>query len=83
MMTGDLTMRGVKKSVTFPFEVVGFISGERGTRMGITAETTVNRRDYGINYDTKLPNGTPSVSDEIKVTLQIEANMAAPKPAAE
>ena len=58
MMTGDLTMRGVTKSVTFPFEVVGFISGERGTRMGITAETMVNRRDYGINYDTKLPNGT-------------------------
>ncbi|CAN5573367.1 hypothetical protein BH20ACI4_BH20ACI4_32340 [soil metagenome] len=83
MMTGDLTMRGVTKSVSFPFEVVGFIAGERGTRMGITAETSVNRRDYGINYDSKLPNGTPSVSDEIKVTLQIEAIMAAAKPAAE
>ncbi|MGI9055239.1 MAG: YceI family protein [Pyrinomonadaceae bacterium] len=84
MMTGDLTMRGVTKSVSFPFEVVGFIAGERGTRMGITAETSVNRRDYGINYDSKLPNGTPSVSDEIKVTLQIEATMsAAAKPAAE
>lgn len=83
MMTGDLTMRGVTKSVSFPFEVVGFISGERGTRMGITAETMVNRKDYGINYDSKLPNGTSSVADEIKVTLQIEANMPAPKPAAE
>lgn len=83
MMTGDLTIRGVTKSVTFPFELVGFIVGERGTRMGITAETMVNRRDFGVNYDTKLPNGTPSVADEIKVTLQIEANMAAPKAATE
>lgn len=78
MMTGDLTIRDVTKSVTFPFEVVGFLNSERGTRMGITADTTINRRDYGVNYDSKLPNGTPSVSDEIKVNLQIEANMSAP-----
>ncbi len=78
MVTGDLTIRDVTKSITFPFDVVGFIAGERGTRMGITAETMINRRDYGVNYDQKLPNGTPSVSDEIKVSLQIEANMAAP-----
>ncbi|MET0753034.1 MAG: YceI family protein [Pyrinomonadaceae bacterium] len=77
MVTGDLTIRDVTKSITFPFDVVGFIAGERGTRMGITAETMINRRDYGVNYDQKLPNGTPSVSDEIKVSLQIEANMAA------
>lgn len=79
MMTGDLTMRGVTKSVTFPFEIVGFLTGEKGTRMGITAETVVNRRDFGVNYDSKLPNGTPSVSDEIKVGLQIEATMAPAK----
>jgi polyisoprenoid-binding protein YceI len=81
LMTGNLTIRDVTKSITFPFDVVGFVVGERGTRMGITGETTINRRDYGVTYDSKLPNGTPSVSDEIKVTLQIEANMAAPTPA--
>ncbi len=80
MMTGNLTIRDVTKSVTFPFDIVGFIVGERGTRMGITGETMINRRDFGVNYDSKLPNGTASVSDEIKVTLQIEANMAAAKP---
>jgi polyisoprenoid-binding protein YceI len=79
MMTGDLTMRGVTKSVAFPFEVVGFLAGERGTRMGITAETIVNRREYGVNYDSKLPNGTASVGDDIKVGLQIEAVMAPAK----
>jgi hypothetical protein len=52
--------------------------------MGIMAETMINRKDYGVNYDTKLPDGTPSIADEIKVNLQIEANMPpAPKPAAE
>jgi polyisoprenoid-binding protein YceI len=78
MLTGDLTIRDVTKSVTFPFNIVGFIVGERGTRMGLTAETTINRREFGVTYDSKLPNGTPSVSDEIKINLQIEANMANP-----
>ncbi|HEY0428109.1 MAG TPA: YceI family protein [Pyrinomonadaceae bacterium] len=78
MLTGDLTIRDVTKSVTFPFEIVGFIAGDRGTRMGMTAETTINRREFGVTYDSKLPNGTPAVSDDIKVTLQIEANMDNP-----
>ena len=80
MVTGNLTIRDVTKSITFPFDIAGFLVGERGTRMGIVGETAINRRDYGVTYDSKLPNGTLSVADEIKVTLQIEANMAAPKP---
>lgn len=79
MMTGDFTLKGVTKSITFPFEVVGFVSGDKGTRMGITAETVINRRDYGVNYDSNLPNGAPVVADEIKVSLQIEATMPAPQ----
>jgi polyisoprenoid-binding protein YceI len=79
ILTGDLTMKGVTKSISFPFNVVGFIKSERGTRMGATAETVINRKDFGVNYDNKLPNGTSAVSDNITVVLNIEANMAAPK----
>jgi polyisoprenoid-binding protein YceI len=80
MITGDFTLKGVTKSITFPFEVAGFLKDEKtgGMAMGATAETTINRRDFGVNYGTNLPNGTPMLSDEIKVVLQIEANMAAP-----
>ena len=80
VLTGDLTMKGVTKSISFPFNVVGFIKNERGTRMGATAETVINRRDFGVNYGGNLPNGTPMLSDNITVVLNIEANMAAPKP---
>ena len=74
-VTGDFTMKGVTKSITFPFNITGFLPAtERGgARMGITAETKLNRRDYGVNY----PNTV--VADEVTVTLQIEAPM--PKPA--
>ena len=82
ILTGDLTIRDVTKSVSFPFNVAGFIKSDRGTRMGATAETVINRRDFGVNYDQKLPNGVAAVSDNITVVLNIEANMAAPKPEA-
>ena len=53
MLTGDFTMKGVTKSITFPFNIAGFLPpGERGAKMGITAETSINRRDYGVNYGT-------------------------------
>lgn len=77
MITGDLTMKDVTKQVTFPFEVVGFLKDEKsgGMKMGASAETTINRRDFNVNYGKDLPNGTPMLSDDIKVSLSIEANM--------
>lgn len=75
VLTGDLTMKGVTKSITFPFQIPGWLpAGERdGGKMGITAETSINRRDYGVNYGTNLPSGVPSLSDDVKIVLQIEA----------
>jgi len=83
MITGDLTMKGVTKSITFPFNIAGFLKDERsgGMKIGVTAETQINRRDFGVNYGTNLPNGTPMLSDNIAVVLNIEANMPAPKTA--
>lgn len=88
MVTGDLTMKGVTKSISFPVTVAGFIKDQRGgTKMGVVAETTINRKDFGVSYGNNLPNGTPMLSDEVKVVLNIEANLpsATPpaKPAAE
>jgi polyisoprenoid-binding protein YceI len=84
MVTGDFTMKDVTKQISFPFNVLGFVKNQNdSTRMGISAETSVNRREYNVKYDGKLPDGSPSVDDNIKVVLQIEANSPAPpKPAA-
>ena len=86
LVTGDLTMKGVTKTISFPFNIAGFLPAteRNGGRMGVTAETVINRRDFGVNYDSKLPSGLQVVSDEVKVVLQIEAvkpKDAAPKPA--
>lgn len=82
MLTGDFTMKGVTKSITFPIKITGWVpaNDRQGTRMGATAETTINRRDYGINYGNNLPTGVPAISDEVKIDIQLEA--LAPKAAA-
>lgn len=83
LLTGDFTMKGVTKSISFPFEIAGWLAAteKSATKMGIVAETTINRRDYGVDYGSNLPNGVAALSDNVKIVLQIEAN--GQKPAAE
>ena len=76
IVTGDLTMKGVTKSVSIPFTIPGWLAGERGLKMGIAGDTTINRRDFGVNYGNNLPSGVAAISDEVKIELQIEAEKA-------
>ncbi|MEJ7848318.1 MAG: YceI family protein [Pyrinomonadaceae bacterium] len=83
-VTGDLTMKGVTKSVAIPFQIAGWLPADErsGGKMGITGETTINRRDFGVNYGNTLPGGIAALSDEVKVVLQIEAGKAKQVPKA-
>lgn len=83
MLTGDFTMKGVTKSISFPFNIAGFLpAGERsGARMGFTAETRINRRDYGVTYGSNIPGtNTPVIGDDIAIVIEVEA--PAPRAAA-
>lgn len=76
IVTGDFTMKGVTKSISLPFDVTGFLPADQrsGGKMGVTASTSINRRDYGVNYGGNLPTGAAMISDEVRIDLQIEAN---------
>lgn len=73
-MAGNLTMKGVTKPVTFDLESVSPVikDPQGGERVGAAARATINRKDFGVAYDGKLPDGTPSVSDQIEVLLDVE-----------
>lgn len=75
LVTGELNIKGNIKTISFPFKIAGFIPPTESAwaRMGVTAETTINRREYGIDYGSTLPNGAMLISDEVKIDLQIEA----------
>ncbi len=77
-MTGNLTMRGVTKTVTFDVEgpVPPVSDGKGGRKSGATATAKINRRDFGLNYNPVMETGGVVVSDEVTITLDIELNQA-------
>lgn len=80
IVTGDFTMKGVTKQVMIPFQVIGSFKDDKGNvKMGVIANTTINRRDYGINYGNNLPNGIPAIADNVDIIISFEANKPAPK----
>ena len=83
-VTGDFTLRGVTKSISFEFDIEGFLPGNqrRGPTMGVSADTSIKRFDYGVNYGSNAPAGSPGISNEVEVELEIEAIKAKEEPAA-
>lgn len=82
ILTGELTLKGVTKQISLPFTITGAIKDGRGnTRMGIAAQTTIDRRDYGITWGHGLPGGGFDVAHNVTIDLQLEALQPPPKPA--
>ncbi|MDX1914910.1 MAG: YceI family protein [Methylophilus sp.] len=78
VVTGNFTMHGVTKEISFPFKVLGFGSDPwGGYRTGLEAHTLIKASDYGFGWATK--SGAP-VGDEIEVTLLIEGVRLNPEP---
>lgn len=73
-VTGDLTMKGVTKSVTIPVEVLGTVKTPNGEKAGFESAFTVNRKDYGITWNRVLDAGGAVLGDDVKVNISIEAN---------
>lgn len=72
-VVGDLTMRGVTKEVTLEVDgPTAPIQDPRGnTKIGATATTTLNRKDFGISWNKTLDAGGVVVGDEVKVTIEL------------
>ncbi len=72
-VTGDLTIKGVTKPVTVEFEYTGTAKDPFGNeRIGFEGSTTVNRKDWGVNWNAALEAGGVLVSE--KVTLEFEVS---------
>ena len=74
VVVGDLTMHGVTKEVTLKVEgSLSEIKDPMGyIRIGFTAETKVNRKDYGLVYNAALEAGGVALGEEVKITLDVE-----------
>ncbi len=84
-MTGDLTIHGVTREVTFDVEgPTPAVKDPRGNlRRGASATTKINRKDFGIAYNAALEGGGLVVGDEVAISIDVElVKPAAPTPGA-
>jgi polyisoprenoid-binding protein YceI len=69
---GEITIRGV----TRPVELTGTISdpitdGYGRERIGLQLETTVDRTEFGLNWNMPLPNGEPALAKAVKLVAEL------------
>jgi polyisoprenoid-binding protein YceI len=77
-VTGDLTIKGVTKSVTVPFDFEGAAQDPFGNvRAGFEGSITILRSDYGITWNAALETGGVLVSDKITLEFEVSAVKAA------
>ena len=72
---GDLTIHGVTRKVTFAVEGPTPPGKDPwgNTRIGWTATTKINRKDFGLTWNTALETGGILVGDEVTITFDVEA----------
>lgn len=69
---GEITIKGV----TRPVELKGTIGSptikyDDTEVIGLRVETALNRKDFGVSWNTPLPDGNPALADEVKLTADL------------
>jgi polyisoprenoid-binding protein YceI len=77
VLFGDLTVKGVTRQVEFSLEFEGVNTDPWGnTKAAFSAETEINRKDFGLEWNVALETGGVLVGDKVKVQLDIQAAQA-------
>jgi polyisoprenoid-binding protein YceI len=70
---GDLTIRGTTRPVTLAVTSQGRAADPwGGQRMGFTATTTINRKDFGLTWNVGLEAGGVLVGDDVRITVDTQ-----------
>jgi polyisoprenoid-binding protein YceI len=74
IVTGDLTIHGVTKSVDVKFELLGTSQDPwGGTRIGFEGKAEISRKEFGLVWNVALETGGVLVGDTIKLEMDVEA----------
>jgi polyisoprenoid-binding protein YceI len=69
---GELTIRGVTKSVTATGNYTAGPDAFGNNRVGFELETAVDRREFGLKWQNPLPNGSDSLAWEVVVSVDLQ-----------
>jgi polyisoprenoid-binding protein YceI len=74
VLVGDLTVMNATSQVEFSLEFEGVNTDPWGnTKAAFSAETEINRKDFGLEWNVALETGGVLVGDKVKVQLDIQA----------
>ena len=73
-VTGELTLHGVTKPVTFAVEDVSEPSKDPwgNQRIGLSASTKINRKDFGLTWNSALETGGVLVGEDVTISLEVQ-----------
>ncbi|MFO6504008.1 YceI family protein [Corynebacterium freneyi] len=73
VLTGDLTIKGVTKSIDLDVEFEGTnVDVYDQERIGLTASGSINRKDFGVDWQAPLNSGV-MVSDKVVLEIEVSA----------
>ncbi|MEJ5255732.1 MAG: YceI family protein [Acidimicrobiales bacterium] len=73
-VTGDLTIRDVTRPVSFELTYTGAVKDPFGNqRIGLEGTTTIDRREWGLTWNTPLDTGGVLVGEKVTLDFQVEA----------
>ncbi|MFD1863682.1 YceI family protein [Planococcus chinensis] len=76
-LNGDLTIKGVTRPATFEVEYGGKGTNPWGVEVvAFNAEGKINRKDFGLTWNQSLETGGVLVGEDIKISLELQANPA-------
>ena len=79
----ELTLHGVTRQVPLMLDVNGFTRDPSGgARAGFSATAEISRRDFGIGTSIPMGGGSVVIGDRIQISIEIQALLAKPQPAA-
>ena len=76
-VTGDLTLRGVTKSIEVDCTVTGVGKAPTGQKVGVECTFAINRADYGMKWGIDAPKG--ALGSEVKMVIALEGDVAKAK----
>lgn len=78
VVTADVTVKDITKSVDFDVEFLGFYRGMDGSRRaGFSAKANIDRKDWGLDWNVALEAGGWLVGDQIKLDVDLAFQEAA------
>lgn len=77
-VTGDLSIRGITKSIVLPVVYLGTAKDPWGNeKLAFETEIVINRKDFGLTWNAALETGGFLVGDEVRITASVQAQAQA------